>query len=140
MKKAIFLVFSVLLLAGGSAGSAQALEEGVFVSGKEWIRQMSPKEKLMSLLPPMALYHKFGIRFQRSVFEYIETLDSELAGNPVLANEDVANIFASTVYHLEPENRLPLERMGAVFEIMQKREAENLYPSIPLSDETVLTE
>lgn len=140
MYKGIFRLLAVPMLLALLAVPAHGLDEAVFVSGREWIRQMTPKEKMMSLLPPMALYHKFGVRFHKTVFEYIDTMDTELAGNPLLEKEDVANLFASTVYALEPENRLPLERMGSVFEILQKRGPENPYPSIPLSEESVLAE
>ena len=132
--------FASLLIAAAvmvlTAGSSSALDDASsFVSGKEWVVQMTAKEKMMSLLPPMALYHKFGVKFQKSIFEYIDTMDTELASNPVLQQEDIANIFASTIYAGEPENRQPMDRMGAIFEILKKRDAENLYPAIPLKEE-----
>ncbi len=126
---------AVVSFAASAPFASAAPEMDVFISGREWSQQMTSREKLMSLLPPMALYNKFGVQFQRSVFEYIDALDSELAGNSRLEKEDIANIFASTVYALEPENRLPLERMQTVFGVLKKREAEDFYPAIPLSED-----
>ena len=138
MRKRIFgLVVCLLLISlnQGGVSALSALEDTAsFVSGKEWMIRMTPKEKMMSLLPPMALYHKFGVKFQKTIFEYIDALDEELASHPLLEGEDVANIFASTIYAGEPENRPPLDRMGAVFELLKKRDSENLYPAIPITE------
>lgn len=112
-KKRAGLLF-VLVLFLGLARSGSAFEEH-FSTGKDWLKLMSAREKYMSLLPPSLLFHRYDVRLRRSLPEYIGMIDFVLRRNPNLENEDVSNIFASTVYFFEPENRDALRTMEMNF-------------------------
>ena len=76
-----------------------------FTTGKDWAQRMTVKEKFLSLFAPTLLFHKYGVPLRRPIVEYIQTIDRVLLNNPYLEKEDVANIFASTVYAYEPQSR-----------------------------------
>ena len=76
---------------------------------------MSPREKFISLLPPTLLFAQYDVRLRHSLPEYIGLIDHILHNNPQLENEDVGNIFSSTIYLFEPENREPLKTMEMNF-------------------------
>jgi hypothetical protein len=94
---------------------AQADYQEVFVSGREWVKQMSPREKFMSLLPPSFLFSAYDVRLRHSLPQYIHWIDAILERNPELQNEEIGNVFASTVFLLEPENREALSAMEGNF-------------------------
>lgn len=74
-------------------------------TGKDWVEKMSKDEKFISVYAPMILFHRYGINFRKTPNEYVDTIDRVLINNPYIEKEDVANIFASTVYTVEPESR-----------------------------------
>ncbi len=116
MKKGFIYALIVGFLAGGfHCPSAQAAYTDKFTTGEDWVEKMSEREKFMSLLVPMILFHQYGVSFKRTPPEYVEAIDKVLLYNPYLEKEDVANIFASTVYTYEPESRPALEEMQSRF-------------------------
>lgn len=108
----IYLLIGNLLITVLATGYAYADN---FTSGKEWTRKMSKGEKFISVYAPMILFHRYGVNFQKSPGEYAETIDKVLLNNPYLEKEDVANIFASTVYAYEPESRPAFRLMELEF-------------------------
>jgi hypothetical protein len=102
-KYLVYLLTSFFLLIGAETGSLASSE--TFTTGKDWTQKMSKGEKFLSIYAPMILFHRYGINFRKTPDQYAETLDRVLMENPYLEKEDVANIFASTVYAYEPESR-----------------------------------
>lgn len=82
-----------------------------FTTGKDWVQKMSKAEKFISVYAPMILFHRYGINFRKTASEYLDTIDRVLINNPYLEKEDVANIFASTIYAYEPETRRAFQLM-----------------------------
>src|SRR3990167_3897812 len=82
-----------------------------FSTCKDWMQKMSKGEKFISVYAPMILFHRYGINFRKTTNEYLESIDRVLINNPYLEKEDVANIFASTVYAYEPESRHAFQLM-----------------------------
>lgn len=121
-------VLGVLLLVLGAATQAMAVDSEVFTTGDDWIERMSVREKLIALLPPTLLMQRFGVRLERTPEEYVPLIDLALEYNPQLRGEDVANIFASTVYQAEPANRVSLEHMERY---LQRRSDYESQPFIP---------
>ena len=115
-KRLYCLMFGLLLFCVGICGTtlARAYSEA-FSSGKNWLQKMSRGEKFISIYAPMILFHRYGINFRKSPNEYIEKIDEALINNPYLEKEDVANIFASTVYTYEPETRRAFKLMEMEF-------------------------
>ena len=101
-KYLIYLLTSLSLTL--SAINSYAISE-TFTTGKDWTQKMSKGEKFISVYAPMILYHRYGINFRKTPNEYADTIDKVLLENPYLEKEDVANIFASTVFAYEPESR-----------------------------------
>ena len=99
----VYLLLSLSLIMGPTA-SAETYSD-TFTTGKVWLQKMSKGEKFISVYAPMILFHRYGVNFQKTPNEYAETIDRILLENPYLEKEDVANIFASTVYTYEPESR-----------------------------------
>ena len=58
----------------------------------------------------------YGVPFRHTPPEYVKAMDKVLLYNPYLEKEDVANIFASTVYAYEPESRPGFEGMLREFQ------------------------
>ena len=106
------LLFGAVLLSGVPA---QADYNETFVNGKDWVEHMSAKEKYISLLPPTLLFGEYDVHLRHSLPEYIYWMDNILLRNPQLENEGVGNIFASTIYLFEPENRPALKSMEVDF-------------------------
>ena len=86
-----------------------------FSTGKNWLQKMSKGEKFISIYAPMILFNRYGINFRKTPNEYIEKMDEALINNPYLEKEDVANIFASTVFAYEPETRRAFKLMEIEF-------------------------
>jgi hypothetical protein len=114
----IFLIG--LLWAGTNALAAS----DTFTTGKDWTEKMSEKEKFISIVAPMVHYSHYGVPFQHTPPEYVSVIDRVLLYNPYLEKEDMANIFASTVYAFEPESRPAFENLN--------REAEYRRTGLPL--------
>lgn len=112
MKRTLALMIAGSILT--TAYPAAALDDQ-FSSGRDWVERMSPKEKLISLLPPSLMFEEYDVHLRRSLPEYIWLIDHILKRNPQLENEEVGNIFASTVYLVEPENREALKTMEMNF-------------------------
>ena len=102
----------VLLLT--ALGVADASEE-TFSTGKDWSKRMSAREKYISLVPPTMAFERYDVRLAHSLPQYIGLIDNILLRNPQLETEDVGNIFASTVYLAEPQNRPALKTMEMDF-------------------------
>lgn len=117
-----------LLLMLSLAARAVAADNEVFTAGDDWIERMSVREKLIALLPPSLLMQRFGVRLERAPEEYIPLIDRVIVYNPQLRGEEVANIFASTVYQTEPANRVSLEHMERY---LQRRSDYESQPFIP---------
>lgn len=86
-----------------------------FVTGRDWIQKMSPREKFMALVVPMNLFRNYGVEFRKKPVEYISLIDDVLLNNPYVEGEEVANIFASYVYATEPESRNAFRLMARLF-------------------------
>ena len=95
-------------------GAAEAAEE-TFSTGKDWSKNMSAREKYISLVPPTMTFEQYDVRLAHSLPRYIGLMDNILLRNPQLETEDVSNIFASTVYLVEPQNRRALKTMEMDF-------------------------
>ncbi len=97
-------------LVAGKTGHTSSYSD-TFTTGKDWVESMSREEKLISLIPPTLLFNHYGVRLRYSPDKYIPTIDRVLLNNPYLEKQDMANIFASTVYAYEPESRPALDVM-----------------------------
>jgi hypothetical protein len=97
----VLAAWAALLLTAGTARSY----DDAFTTAEDWKTRMSLREKFISIVAPMSEFHRYGVPFRRPAQEYIPALDRVIAANPQLDDEEVANIFASTVYLYEPESR-----------------------------------
>ena len=86
-----------------------------FVTGEDWSHRMSPREKFMSLVPPAILFSDYDVHLKLSLPQYIVLIDQVMERNPRLQSEEISNVFASTIYLLEPQNRPALDDMEARF-------------------------
>ena len=86
-----------------------------FVTGRDWVRRMSQREKFMSLLPPSLLFSEYDVHLRLGLPQYLLLIDRIMERNPRLENEDISNIFASTIYFFEPQNREALKTMEMNF-------------------------
>ena len=114
MKRSIVGLLSAFFLLIVSALPAQALVE-TFTTGKDWEKHMSPREKMISLVPPSLLLNRYDILTRFTLPEYVQAIDYVMPLNPQLEKEDVSNIFVSLVYLLEPEKRPAIENMELQF-------------------------
>ena len=101
----IVVLIALLALLPVHSRSVEARVSSSFSTGKDWKDHMTEDEKLMSLMAPMIIYHRYGVPFILTPEKYIPKIDKIILKNPDLGGEDVANIFASTVYAIEPESR-----------------------------------
>ncbi len=112
LKRSLF----ALLIVGSLLGTGRlSASTEVFQSAGEWTEGMSPNEKMMALVPPALIFRSYHIPLRRNLPEYIPLIDRVLLYNPELGKEDIANIFASTLFHYEPETRPALELMETEF-------------------------
>ena len=114
-----YLIYLLLILCftlGAAANAHADSYSETFTTGREWTEKMSKGEKFISVYGPMILFHRYGVNFRKTPNEYAETIDRVLLENPYLEKEDVANIFASTVYTYEPESRRAFTIMKMEFE------------------------
>ncbi|MCG3175717.1 MAG: hypothetical protein MOGMAGMI_00650 [Candidatus Omnitrophica bacterium] len=125
------LLMLVLLTVSG-VRTAGAADRDVFTTGEDWLERMSVREKLIALLPPSLLMQRFGVELERRPEQYIPEIDLVLESQPQLRGQDVANIFASTVYQLEPANRTSLEAMERYLERRSVVESQPLVPRLRL--------
>ena len=116
LKYSVYLLLILCLTLGTAASSHAISYSETFTTGKEWTEKMSKGEKFISIYAPMILFHRYGVNFRKTPNEYAETIDRVLLENPYLEKEDVANIFASTVYTYEPESRRAFAIMKTEFE------------------------
>ncbi len=125
MKPKIFsinVLFVCLLWAGpaqaADASPAAAGDEWkspLFTTGEDWTTRMTLREKYMSIVAPMSLYNQYGVPFRHAPEQYIPAIDRVMRNNPHLLDKDVANIFASTVYRVEPESRASFDQLEERF-------------------------
>ena len=111
-KSTIILALSASLFLAGNTGADY---NETFTTGKNWSQRMSPREKYMSLLPPVFVMNEYDVHLRHGLPQYITWMDRILQRNPQLEAEDVSTIFASTVFFLEPENRTALRAMESEF-------------------------
>jgi hypothetical protein len=104
-----------------------------FATGKDWTKRMTKKEKFLAVFAPYILYHRYGVEFRKPPQEYISDIDNVLMVNPYLEIEDVANIFASTVYTLEPESRPAFHAAARAFEYQNLAGGELTFPKVLLA-------
>ena len=116
LKYSVYLPLILCLTLGAAANTHANSYSETFTTGKEWTEKMSKSEKFISVYAPMILFHRYGVNFRKTPNEYAETIDRVLLENPYLEKEDVANIFASTVYTYEPESRRAFAIMKMEFE------------------------
>ena len=109
MKKNISMVVMILGLVSVPVGASCADE--AFTTGKDWSKHMSAREKYISLIPPKMLLEDYDVHLRLGLPQYITLIDAILLKNPQLENEEVSNIFVSTVYLVEPQNREALKAM-----------------------------
>ena len=60
-------------------------------------------------------FERYDVHIRHALPQYVSWINTILARNPRLEKEDLGNIFASTVYLFEPENRLALKTMEMNF-------------------------
>lgn len=92
-----------------------------FTTGEDWKQRMTEREKLIALIAPTILFEKYKVPLKYTPDRYIPTIEMVISNNPYLEKEDVANIFASTVYAYEPGSRKALDWMA--YEFSKTREA-----------------
>lgn len=107
------LILTAAVFLAASAAAQEYSES--FSTGKDWTEKMSKGEKFIAVFAPFILMHKYGVPMQKTPADYIADVNRVLLYNPYLGKEDVANIFASTVYNSEPESRPALEAMEREF-------------------------
>ena len=86
-----------------------------FVTGQDWTERMSEREKYIALTPPAILFSEYDVHMKLGLPQYILLIDKLMERNPRLQDEEVSNIFASTIYLFEPENRGALRTMETDF-------------------------
>ena len=91
--------------------AATADTEEAFATGKDWSKHMSAREKYIALLPPTMVLEDYDVHLKLGLPQYVTLIDAILLRNPQLEKEDVGNIFVSTVYLVEPQNREALKAM-----------------------------
>ncbi len=111
VKRLIIVIFFLGLLADAPC---LAYDEP-FATGKDWVKRMSPREKFISLIPPTLLFSEYNVQIRLSLPQYIFLIDRIMKRNPRLENEELSNIFASTIYFFEPQNREALKTMEMNF-------------------------
>ena len=129
--KTLFLILVLSVSLGASAQAKNRLE--TFITGEDWLERLTLKQKFMSLYAPAVLFRKYHVPLRRPLEEYIPALDRILVENPYLEKEDVANIFASTVYTYEPESRSAIEWMASEFAPHDINYAEGYSPTLLLT-------
>jgi hypothetical protein len=132
MKRFMAVAGMAVLLACGAAAPAGAYTQSSFTTGKDWTERMSVEEKLISIVAPMLLFEKFGVQPRLQLDQYVDTIDRVLDFNPQLGGEDVANIFASTLYHYEPENRQALDVMEMELRYRRSDYGDGYSPNVSL--------
>lgn len=96
-------------------GATPGVSTAPFSTGAEWSDRMTEGEKFLSVAVPMATLIEYGVPIRMPLQAYIPTLDRVIERNPQLGKEDVANIFASTVYIYEPQTRRRLDELEERF-------------------------
>ena len=82
-----------------------------FTTGKDWEERMTLKQKIIAIVAQSVLFHKYNVPMRKTLVDYVPEIDRVLLENPYLEKEDVANIFASTLYAYEPRSRPALDWM-----------------------------
>jgi hypothetical protein len=132
-KLAVLTVLLSVIFSPVPGFTKESTPKEVFSTGSEWLEKMSVREKLISLLPPALLMHRYGVSFRQKMENYIPLIDSVLDENPQLEKSDVANIFASTVYTYEPENREALKNMERDLNLRRQGYNPSFFPKLMIS-------
>lgn len=130
MRKISLVILILVLLTSTHLVFAEYTQ--TFASGKEWTEKMSPVEKLISILKPYITLQKYGVPVRHTPQDYIEKIDRVLLYNPNLGNEDVSNIFSSTMYAYEPQTRPALDALELEFLKMKVKDSDVLKPYLIL--------
>lgn len=117
------------MLFGLTAGTATAEP---FTTGSDWVKSMSPGEKLISLIAPYMLMENHRIPMKKPITEYVSAVDKVLFAYPHLQSEDIANVFASTVYAYEPQCRNALEAMASYLARRKTNWDEGYFPRVTI--------
>lgn len=133
----VFFIFILAALAAADTAPCRAYEKE-FVTGRDWVEHMSTREKFMSLVPPTFLFAEYDVDLKLSLPQYMTLIDHVMERNPKLEGEGLANIFASTVFFFEPQNRQALKTMEMNF--LRGELETKPYHSPRLSIEDVLKE
>ncbi len=128
MKKKWLAVLSLVFMMSVNASAVYAAAE-TFTTGKDWTEHMNEKQKFIAIFAPLILYHRYGVNFREKPEQYVEKIDKVLMDNPYIQNEDIANIFASTVYAYEPENRSAFDAIEREFR-SRKLGSPDYYPRL----------
>ncbi|GEM_PF-1680054 len=115
MLKKLIGLLTVLFLTAAPAWAEAAESSSVFTTGKDWAEKMSVREKFIAVIVPMAVFDSYGVRFGKRPEEYMPLIDRVIGANPRTQEEDVANIFVSTIYLTEPWNRPILDSLESKF-------------------------
>ncbi|HTL69961.1 MAG TPA: hypothetical protein VL404_01590 [Candidatus Eisenbacteria bacterium] len=126
-------ILTVLFLLALAAAPARAMGEPTFTTGRDWMQKMTPGEKFMSVALPMAMLHEYGVPVRLTPEQYIPIIDRILRFNPQFVSEDVANIFTSTVYAVEPGTRPSLLALEEQF-LRGDFRPDLVSPSLSLSE------
>lgn len=113
MRRVLGVLFLGMALC--AAARAENSKNEAFMTGRDWMENLSDREKFMALLPPSLLFEEYDVNLRHSLPEYIVLINRILRYNPQLQEEDVANIFASAIYRFEPESRIALKTMELQF-------------------------
>ena len=133
MRAKYFVLLTIIPLLLVACPTLAQADSETFTTGKDWVQKMSVKEKFISVFAPSLLFHRYGVPLRRPINEYIPTIDKVLMENPYLEKEDVANIFASTVYAYEPESRPALDSLERTLrqrKVYEEEFAESLLPRL----------
>ncbi len=107
-------ILAALIFMGALTASCLAYDNDL-TTGKDWVERMSQREKFMSLIPPALLFSEYNVHLRLSLPQYLLLIDRVMERNPKLESEGLSNIFASTIYFFEPQNREALKTMELNF-------------------------
>lgn len=105
-----------------------------FTTGQDWIEHMSPREKYMALTPPSILFTEYEVHMKLDLPQYVLLIDKLMERNPRLQDEEVSNIFASTIYLFEPENRPAFRAMELEFLRGDSEDSSLTRPRLTIAD------
>lgn len=126
--RTIALICFFTALTVGVASAEVYREE--FLTGKDWRERMTLRQKYMSLILPTALFKRFHVPMRRPIEEYIPTIDRVIDNNPYIETEDIASVYASTVFATEPESRPALAALERTLRSQTEYQMEGFSPRL----------